>query len=173
VAELIDDILSYQIFIFISKSLRHILDLSRSVLDYKGFSEIDVVSWRKLFMLIVLFANIGEEVIVPNIDRATLIKEIKHAFVESIKQFYDLYVISKAQFGNNAFEPLLLESTLLVNEHLLKVDLMNLFVRIVHAELFKAVMIEHFEPIYIQKLEVPHVFLFGIVYIQSSVQFLD
>lgn len=49
-------------------------------------------------------------------------------------------------------QPLFFENILLVDEHLLEIDLMNPLVRIVYAQLLKTIVLEYLETVDIQKL---------------------
>lgn len=49
-------------------------------------------------------------------------------------------------------QPLFFENILLVDKHLLEIDLMNPLVRIVYAQLLKTIVLEYLETVDIQKL---------------------
>lgn len=111
-------------------------------------------------MLLVMFAHVGKEIVITHVKRAAFIKEVEDTLVQSVKKVYDLGVVCECQLGNDALEAFLLESVLLMDEHLLKVNLMDLFIGIVDAELFKTVVFEHLEAIDVQKFHLPY-FLFS------------
>lgn len=109
-------------------------------------------------MLFVMLAYISQKIVIFHVQRATLVKEIEDTLIKSVKKVNDLCVVCKCQFGNDAFKALLLKRVFLVNEDLFKINLMDLFVGVVDAELFKTIMFEHLEAIYIQKFHLPYFF---------------
>jgi hypothetical protein len=64
-----------------------------------------------------------------------------------LKKVDDLDVIGEVQILNHILEALLLEDVLFMNEYLLKIDLMNLFVGVVYAQLLETIVIEDFKTV--------------------------
>lgn len=98
-------------------------------------------------MLLMMLAHISKEVVITHVKRATFIKEIEDTLVKCIKKIDYLGVVCECELGNDAFESFLLESVLLMDEHLFKVNLMYLFVGIVDAELLKTIVFEDLKTI--------------------------
>ena len=101
-------------------------------------------------MLFMLFADIGEEIIITDINRATLIQQIKYTFIEWLDKLDDLDIICKIQFRNNTLQTLLPQNTLLMYKYLLQINLMYLFICIIDTELFKTIMIKYLKTIDVQ-----------------------
>jgi hypothetical protein len=63
--------------------------------NYEGFSEIDVVRRRKVIVLVMLFANIREKIIVFDIECAALVEKIEDTLVQSVQKLDYLDVVGK------------------------------------------------------------------------------
>lgn len=117
-----------------------------------------------------MLAYISQKIVIFHVQWATLVKEIEDTLIKSVKKVDDLCIVCECQFGNDAFKALLLKCVFLVNEDLFKINLMDLFVGVVDAELFKTIMFKHLEAIDIQKLHLPYFFFSCAVDIQSSIE---
>ncbi len=126
-----------------------------------------------MIVLLVMFANIGKEIIILDVERAALVQEVKDAFVERVQQLDDLGVVGKVELGDDVLESFFLEDILLVDEYLLEVDLVNSLVCIVHAKLLEAIVFEYLKAIYIQKLDRPCLPLSLVARVQLPVQLFD
>lgn len=100
-----------------------------------------------MVMLIVVLANVGQEIIVFDVDRTTFIQQIEDALIQRLQQLDDLDVVSEVQTRNHTFESLLLQHVLFMHEHLFQIDLMYLLVGVVHAELLETVVVEDLKAI--------------------------
>ena len=71
--ELLNNIIPHEIFIFHPKSFHHVLDVSGSMADNEALFESRVISGWEVFMSLVVFFYIGQEINVTNIERAALV----------------------------------------------------------------------------------------------------
>lgn len=126
-----------------------------------------------MIVLFMMFAHIGKEIIVFYVQCATLVKEIENTLIKGIKKVNDLCVVCECKLRNDTFKALLLKSIFFVNEDLLKVNLMYLFISVVYTELFEAIMLKHLETINIQKLYLPYFIFTCVIYIQSSIKLFN
>lgn len=69
-------------------------------------------------------------------------------------------------------QPLLPQHVLLVDEHLLQVDLVDSLVGVVHAELLEAVVLEDLEAVDVQQLDRPRLLLHLVAGVELPVQLL-
>lgn len=103
-------------------------------------------------MTFVIPPDTGEEIVVLYGQSATLIEEIENALVVKFQKLDDLDVISEVHLGDVGFESFPLQGVLLADKDLFKVDLVDLLVGIVHAQLLETVRLEHLEPVDIKQL---------------------
>lgn len=67
----------------------------------------------------------------------------------------------------------LLEHVLLVNEHLLQINLMDSLVRVVHAQLFEAVVLEHLKAVDIEQFDGSCLLLDLVARVELPVELFD
>ena len=84
-AQLLDDVLPDEIFVLLSKPLGHVLDITRGMPYDEGPAEVDVVGGGKLVVLLVMFANISEEIIILDVEGAAFIQQVEDALVEGVE----------------------------------------------------------------------------------------
>ena len=172
-AQLLHDVLPDQVLVLLSEALRHVLDVPWRVPDDEGPAQVDVVGGGELVMLLVMLADVGEEVIVLDVEGAALVQQVEDALVEGVQQLDDLAVVGEVELGDYVLQPLLPQHVLLVDEHLLEVDLVDPLVCVVHAELLEAVVLEHLEAVDVQELYGPRLLLHLVARVELPVQLLD
>ena len=171
--QLADDVFPDEVLVLIAESLGQVLDVSGGVPDDEGLAEVDVVGGREVVVLLVVLAHVGEEVVVADVEGAALVEEVEDALVEGVEEVDDLGVVREGQLGDDALEALLLEGVLLVDEDLLQVNLVDLLVGVVHAQLLETVVLEHLEAVDVQQLHLPHLLLACAAHVQPPVQLFD
>lgn len=170
-----DDVFSQEILIFIPETFNHVFNFTGSVFDDERVSDVGGIRRWKVFMMLMIFSDVGEEVDIFDVKSAAFVEEVVNTFGWWFNKFDNFEIVGKVKLRNAWFKAFRLEYFFLLNKNLFEVNLMYFFVSKIYTKLLKTVFLEHFEPINIEEFNIIALWCWFILitFINFHIKFLN